>query len=47
MMNDHVDFELLDRSTKTIQSICEKSVGVVKLVQTCQSFYQTACRDYD
>lgn len=46
-MNNHADFELLDRSTKTIQSICEKSAGVVKLVQTCQSFYQTACRHYD
>ena len=43
MVNNQADFELLGRSTKTIQSVCEKSTGVAKLVQTCQSFYRTAC----
>ena len=47
MMNNQADFELLGRSTQTVESICEKSRGVGKLVKTCQSFYQIACSHHE
>ena len=47
MMDTQADFELLGRTMTTVQSIYEKSAGVTKLVQACQSFYQIACAYYN